>query len=233
LRISDFDAYVELVEQEDHPEASAFINALTTNVTEFFRENHHFEALKTQLLPEIWKRHAQDRRVRIWSAGCSTGEEPYSIATVVREHMGDESAWDVKILATDIDSDVLAHAQAGVYASDKVERVGKGRLHKYFQVGAGNNAGKVRARESLRSLITFKQLNLMGAWPMRGPFDLIFCRNVIIYFDTPTRDRLVRGYRDLLVDNGVLFLGHAESLVSSDHAFEICGKTMYRKTGTP
>jgi chemotaxis protein methyltransferase CheR len=229
LGLNGFDDYLPLIEDANSDEAETFLNSLTTNVTEFFRENHHFELLTKTLLPQLMKKHARDRRIRIWSAGCSSGEEPYSIAIVVREAC--PADWDIKILATDIDSAVLSSAAAGVYAAEKVEKVPRQRLHKHFMQGQGAHKGMVRIRDDLKRLITFRQLNLMGEWPMKGPFDVIFCRNVIIYFDPPTRARLVERYANLLVPGGHLFLGHSESLTGNVGSFQGCAKTVYRRHG--
>lgn len=230
LNLSGFDAYLPLIEDQRSPESEQFVNALTTNVTEFFRENHHFEVLAQRVLPALMQKHALDRRIRIWSAGCSTGEEPYSIAMTVRE-VCPTDAWDIKILATDIDSEVVERAAAGVYEASKAARVGDARLHQHFLRGTGKQASFVRVREELRQLVTFRRLNLMESWPMRGPFDIIFCRNVIIYFDTLTRQRLIARYEELLSPDGHLFLGHSESLTGHKGELAPFAKTVYQRAG--
>ena len=228
LQVQDFGEYLSLVEDASSDEAGRFVNAITTNVTEFFRENHHFEYLAKTVLPALW-RQTGTRRARFWSAGCSTGEEPYSLAMTVSENMPPPGTgnWDIKILATDLDTDVLAHASEGIYAADRVEKIPAPRLHKFFRRAGSDGAHQVSPE--LRSLVTFKQLNLMEPWPMQGPFDVIFCRNVVIYFDDATKRGLVQRYRDLLGDTGYLMLGHSESLVGSSIGFDGCGRTIYRK----
>lgn len=221
-------AYLKLIEDEAHPEAGHFINALTTNVTEFFRENHHFDFLARDLLPSLWKKHQQDRRVRFWSAGCSTGEEPYSLAMTVAENTP-SGPWDIKILATDLNSNVLDFASAGVYAAERTDKVSRARLGRWFTPTAEGH----QVAPDLRSLVTFKPLNLISEpWPMKGPFDVIFCRNVTIYFDAPTKQRLLRRFRGLLADDGYLIVGHSESMVNAGLGFEPSGRTIYRKKGT-
>jgi chemotaxis protein methyltransferase CheR len=228
LHMQGFGEYLSLVEDASSDEAGRFVNAITTNVTEFFRENHHFEYLAKTVLPALW-RQTGTRRVRFWSAGCSTGEEPYSLAMTLRENMPPSGGggWDIKILATDLDTDVLAHASEGHYAADRIDKISPQRLHKFFRRSGSN--GAYQASPELRSLITFKQLNLMEPWPMQGPFDVIFCRNVVIYFDDATKRGLIQRYRQLLGDAGYLMLGHSESLVGSTVGFEGCGRTIYRK----
>lgn len=228
LGIRTFADYLALVEDAGSDEAGRFVNAITTNVTAFFRESHHFEFLARTVLPAVWRRQGPDaQRMRIWSAGCSTGEEPYSLAMTLRENMPTSGSWDIKILATDLDTDVLAHASEGVYAADRIEKVPPARLARFFK--SVGREGAYRADESIRSLITFKQLNLLEPWPMQGPFDVILCRNVVIYFDDATKRALALRYRQILGNGGYLMLGHSESLVGSGMGFEPCGRTIYRK----
>ena len=210
-------------------ELTQFVNALTTNLTAFFREPHHFDALAESILPEIRQRHVADRRIRFWSAGCSTGEEPYSLAMVVRETLSSLNDWDVNILATDLDSNVLAAAERGRYAKQRVAGLSQLRGKKWFHCDSGRFYDDVQIDPSLHALVTFKQLNLMQQWPVRGPFDIIFCRNVVIYFDKPTQRKLFNRYADTLVDGGYLFLGHSETLHKLCDRFELIGPTMYRK----
>src|SRR5512138_2119469 len=189
LRLGSYQEYCEHVRSSGPEELVGLINALTTNVTAFFRENHHFDALAEYMLPEALRRNAASRRIRIWSAGCSTGEEPYCAAMTAADVVP-AIGWDCKILATDIDSDVIAFGQQGVYPLDRVASLPTERLRACFQKGMGEQVGKAIVKAQLRALVTFRVLNLQQAWPMHGPFDVIFCRNVMIYFDQATRDRL-------------------------------------------
>lgn len=225
LDLKTFDPYCDILKCRDHPELGDFINAITTNLTSFFRENHHFEYLKNTVLPELIRKHQKDKRIRIWSAGCSVGEEPYSIAMVVREKV--HPSWDVKLLATDLDTNVVAHGKAGVYESDRIESVSDERKKKWFS--CSSDGGSVKVKPSLQELITFKSLNLLEKWPIKGPFDVIFCRNVVIYFDKETQKKLFDRYADLLAPGGYLFIGHSESLHRVSDRFKSLGKTMYQK----
>ncbi len=229
LGLTGFGAYLELLEDPAHAEHDELINAITTNVTAFFREEHHFDLLADTVLPAqmATAAHAADRRLRVWSAGCSSGEEPWSIAMVVREVVPD--SWDARILATDIDTQILARAQAGVYAEEQIEPVSPARRTRFLHRGTRANAGRVRVGDELRGLVTFKELNLFERWPMHGRFDVVFCRNVIIYFDGANKAALLRHFHDVLAPGGVLFLGHSESLIQGVTGFTAIGRTAYRR----
>lgn len=229
LGLGSFDEYCARLERDPDSELGELINAITTNLTAFFRENHHFEHLASTALPEILTRNAGSRRLRVWSAGCSTGEEPYSIAMTLAES-ANLAGWDARILATDIDTNVVQRADAGVYGGDRVNGVDPKRQRRWFERGVGENAGKLRVRRELRDLIAFRALNLLGPWPMRGPFDVIFCRNVVIYFDKETQRKLFERYADILAPQGYLYIGHSETLFKICDRFESIGGTIYRKT---
>lgn len=229
LRMSSFKEYIVLLERGEPEELEEFTNAVTTNLTSFFREPHHFEYLGKELLPAITRSASASRRLRIWCCAASTGEEPYSIAMVLREQQQLLNGWDVKMLATDLDSNVLAHASAGVYVPERFNNMSAPRIKKFFEEGGGEHRDRLRASDSLRDLITFKQLNLMHEWPMRGPFDAIFCRNVIIYFDKNTQRELFERMATLQRPGDHLFLGHSESLYRVSERYELIGKTIYRR----
>jgi chemotaxis protein methyltransferase CheR len=228
LNIKNFKDYLQRLEGDDGQELVEFTNALTTNLTAFFREPHHFEFLIKTGIPELIKKRP-DKRLRIWSAGCSTGEEPYTIAITLHEAIPAIRNWDVKILATDLDSNVVARATAGIYDQERVNGINKERLKRWFRKGSGSNQGKVRVSPDLQQLITFKQLNLMHQWPIKGPFDIIFCRNVVIYFNKDTQRVLFDRYADMLASDGYLIVGHSESLHKVTDRFQLLGKTVYRK----
>jgi chemotaxis protein methyltransferase CheR len=230
LRLGSYQEYCEHVRGSGPEELVGLINALTTNVTAFFRENHHFEALAKYMLPEAMRRNAGSRRIRIWSAGCSTGEEAYCAAMTAADVLP-PTGWNFKILATDIDSNVIAFGQQGVYPLDRVASLPTARLRSCFQKGTGSGVGKAIVKAPLRAVVTFRVLNLLQAWPMHGPFDVIFCRNVMIYFDQATRERLVSRLAAILAPGGYLCIGHSESLHNVDMPLRPVGKTIYRKTG--
>ena len=230
LGLHSYEAYCEHLRSSGPEELVGLINALTTNVTSFFRENHHFDALREFMLPEAMRRNAGSRRIRIWSAGCSTGEEPYSIAMITSD-VPQRAGWDSKILATDIDSDVIAFAQQGIYPMDRVASLPPERLRRSFQKGTGARAGEALVKTQVRAVVTFRVLNLLQSWPMHGPFDVIFCRNVMIYFDQPTRDRLVQRFAQMLAPDGYLCIGHAEAIHHTSAPLELVGRTIYRRIG--
>ena len=220
LGLTGFRDYCQLLEEGHAEELGHFVNAITTNLTSFFRENHHFDYLTQTALPHLFAARAGSRRLRIWSAGCSTGEEPYSLAITLLEH-GIPAGWDVKILATDLDSNVVATGRAGVYDLARVSGLPQARLKRWFLRGSGPNSGRARVSSRLAELITFRQLNLLHPWPMSGSFDIIFCRNVVIYFDKPTQKTLFERYAGVLADDGYLF--------KVTDAFRLTGNTIYRK----
>lgn len=222
LGMESFDAYLDHVESGDPAEWETFTNALTTNLTSFFREAHHFP-----IFAEHLQRANAPRPQTVWCSAASTGEEPYSIAMTAVEAYGSFDP-PVRILASDVDTNVLATAQAGVYAEDRVEKLDPERLKRFFQRGTGDHAGKVRVRAELRKLITFRRINLLeDGWPIRGPLDVIFCRNVMIYFDKPTQLAILERFAPLLRADGLMFAGHSESFHHASHLFRLRGKTVY------
>jgi chemotaxis protein methyltransferase CheR len=222
--LRNFRDYCALVTSSDGvDERQAMIAALTTNVTRFFRESHHFDHLRSQLLPKL----AGRERVRLWSAGCSSGEEPYSIAMTVLDVFPEAAARDILILATDIDPAVLAHAERGIYRSNQLEDIpAQARRNRVDTVRTGAELS-FRVADSVREIVRFRELNLLGAWPMAGKFDAIFCRNVMIYFDEPTQHNLCERFAGSLNDEGVLYIGHSER-VGHGLAFDLAGQTTYR-----
>ncbi|MEL7311419.1 MAG: protein-glutamate O-methyltransferase CheR [Pseudomonadota bacterium] len=230
LKLGSFEDYAALLKRGDPTEVELFTNAVTTNLTSFFRENHHFEFMRDTFIPEVVRRERNGaKRIRMWSAGCSTGEEPYSIAITLREVIRDIDKWDTKVLCTDIDSEVLEKCQRGVYNLDRVDGIDAGRVKQWFQMGSGELNGKVKVKPSLQELLVFRKLNLMQPWPIKNQFDLIFCRNVMIYFDKPTQAKLVERFSQHLIKGGYLIVGHSESLVRNTSDFELLGRTIYRK----
>lgn len=228
LGLNSFSEYCEFLNQHRETELIELVNSVTTNLTSFFRENHHFEYLVDSVIPDIKKN--ETRKLRIWSAGCSTGEEPYSIAITLAQAIPDFSSWDIKILATDLDSNVIKQASQAVYDQSRVSGIDQALLKRFFMKGKSNNSGFVKVIPELVNLIDFRQLNLLHSWPLMDKMDFIFCRNVVIYFDKPTKNKLVDRYADQMVDDGYLFMGHSESLFKSTERFKLLGKTIYQKT---
>ena len=232
LGLRSFAEYCDILNNNLDDEFPKFINAITTNVTHFFRENHHFDFLKESILPELVKKNKTVHRpkLRIWSAGCSTGEEAYSIAIVVRETIPDIHRWDARILATDLDTDVLEIAKKGIYTIEKVRDIQKDRMEKWFRILKTEDGDSLfEIKNNIRDMVAYRQLNLMSKWPMSGRFDVIFCRNVTIYFDKETRIGLINRFADILTSDGYLILGHSESLYGITKRFTFLGKNMHKK----
>jgi chemotaxis protein methyltransferase CheR len=230
--LSGFGDYIEMVRKDaSGAEITAMLDALSTNLTQFFRENQHFELLVQKVVPEFMKKNRAQARLRLWSAGCSSGEEPYSMAISLRDAIPELATWDVRILATDLSTRVLTRAGEGVYPAERLAGVTSQIVTKHFAPVPGHGKTLYRVQPHLRNMITFGRLNLMENWPMRGPFDAIFCRNVMIYFDKPTQDRLVNRFWGLLAPGGHLFVGHSESLAGIKHQFEYVQPAVYRRAG--
>jgi chemotaxis protein methyltransferase CheR len=217
-----FQSYLDILEDSRHPEWENFVNALTTNLTEFFREAHHYPVLASHACA------SSGRPYRVWSAACSTGEEPYSLAMTLCEAFQTDNP-PIEILATDLDTQVLAKGSAAIYEIDRVEGLDSTRLKRFFQKGTGSRAGQARLRANIRHLVRFQQLNFHSEqWQVNGPFDAIFCRNVLIYFDKPTQHRVLKRLAGCLKPDGLFFAGHSESLLHAADVFTPIGKTVYR-----
>jgi len=229
LGLVRFRDYCALLEDDAGEELEQFTNAITTNLTSFFREVHHFEFLGHEVVPLLLERYRKTRRLRIWSAGCSSGEEPYSLAITLCEAIPDIDSYDVRILATDLDSNMLETAVAGIYSEEQIQGIDGHVVQRWFLRGKSTNSGKVRVTQDLRRLVTFRRLNLVDGWPMRGEFDAIFCRNVVIYFDKPTQRMLFDRFADIMHPDSYLFIGHSETLHKITDRFQLIGKTIYRR----
>jgi len=228
-----FDDYLDLLDRrKDDGLDQEFVNALTTNLTRFFREDHHFDHLVDQvgkLIATKPRTSPNGRpRLRIWSAGCSTGQEPYTIAMHLLSKFPELKRWDFRILATDIDTNVLQRAASGIYPEQELAGLSRDRAELFDRPGDGT----IRIPREVRELIAFKPLNLMGDWPVKGPFDAIFCRNVVIYFDKPTQARIFTRLGKVLASDGYLYVGHSENAAYSESPFKLVGKTIYQMKPT-
>lgn len=230
LGLSTFSEYCDLVVSADATEErQAMLNSLTTNLTRFYREPHHFDHLRDRVLQPMVGEIRSGKRLRIWSAASSTGQEPYTIALTVLSVLPNAPDLDVKILATDIDSNVLAQGRAGIYADDLVQPIPTALRDKWME---SDGQGRWRAGQAMRSLVTFNELNLLGSWPMKGQFDAIFCRNVVIYFDESTQEKLWGRLTNLVAPGGRLYIGHSERVGGQAASqLENDGMTTYRKIG--
>lgn len=218
--LKTFKDYIALLATDNIDEWESFVNSLTTNLTSFFREAHHFPVLAEHV------RGLKNRPINIWCNAASTGEEPYTIAMTMMDLFNSLSP-PVRIIATDIDTSALQKASNGVYSLEQAEKLPQDILERFFLKGRGENSGQVRVRQELRDLIEFKQLNLQDTnWPIKGPFDAIFCRNVMIYFDRPTQHKILQRFVPIMQRDALLFAGHSESLQGID-VFKSRGKTVY------
>ncbi len=230
LNLNNFTEYYAYL--KDNPERELelgnLINRITTNKTDFFRERHHFDFLRQEILPQIIKAGTSSgaRRLRIWSAGCSSGEEPYSIAMTVDDAFQGQRGWDIKILATDLDTDILKKAAAGCYPTQTIAPIPKEYLLRFFV----RNGSEYELVPRIKSMVVFRRLNLMSPlFPMKKPFDVIFCRNVIIYFDAPTKLTLMNKFAHHLSQGGYMFIGHSESLMNMKDTYRYLKNTIYQK----
>ena len=223
LDLSTFEDYFDFLSHDKSGrELAAMIDVLTTNKTSFFRESQHFDFLTRKILPSL----ESEKKLRVWSAACSSGEEPYSISLLLHEEVQDLASWDVRILATDISTRMIERARSGTYERQVLTEVPQAMATRYFS----NKGEKLfQLRDSVRSLVRFAKLNLMDTWPMSGPFDVIFCRNVMIYFDKATQQQLVGRFWNLLKPGGHLFIGHSESLSGSAHKYRYVQPAVYVK----
>lgn len=221
-RLKSFGDYLALLERGDRLEWEKFVNSLTTNLTSFFREPHHFP-----ILSEYLKKLQGKSPIKIWCSAASTGEEPYSIAMTVVETFNSFNV-PVTIVASDLDTNVLATASAAVYPLDRVDKISPERISRFFVKGTGAQSGTFSIKPELRRLVTFQRLNLLEPnWAIRGPLDVLFCRNVMIYFDKPTQYKILKRFAPLMSENGLLFAGHSESFLHAADIFRSQGKTVY------
>lgn len=229
LQLDNFEDYYEFVTGDSSgAEFTRMLDLLSTNKTDFFREPKHFEFLRDKILPGL----AKEKRIRIWSSACSTGEEPYTIAITLHESVQHPEQWNFQVLASDISTRVLAHAAAGLYGEERIQGVPPDVARRHFLKGNGEKRGFVKVKPHLSDIITFRRMNLMDdCFSIKQPLDLIFCRNVMIYFDRPTQERLVGKFFKYLKPGGHLFIGHSESLQWVTHSFKTLAPTIYWKEG--
>jgi chemotaxis protein methyltransferase CheR len=225
LGMKDFSEYIDIIESGDELEMPLFINAITTNFTSFFRENHHFDFL----VSEVARLLAVKSSVRIWSAGCSSGEEPYSMAMFLLHGIPNIEGADVKILATDLDSEVIAKASRGIYADKLFDNSNNEIIKRWTKRGRGDNVGLVMMHPTVRKMISYRQLNLLEDWPMKTAFDIIFCRNVVIYFSKDVQKKLFSRFSSNQKKGAKLMIGHSENIAKVCDSYRLIGKTIYEK----
>ncbi|MBK9305842.1 MAG: protein-glutamate O-methyltransferase [Nitrospira sp.] len=227
LKLSSFSEYYDQLMHDPHREEfTRMLDLISTNKTDFFREPKHFDFLREEILPTL----TPEKKARIWSSACSSGEEPYTIAMTLYDGVHDPAQWDFKILATDLSTRVLAKAAEGVYDEERVRELPSDIVRRHFLRGRGHSHGLLKVKPRLATMIRFQRLNLMDEqFPIKSPLDLIFCRNVMIYFDRPTQERLVNKFYRYLKPGGHLFIGHSESLQWVNHPFKTVAPTIYWK----
>lgn len=227
LNIDSFRAYIDRLRENVDGEFTELVAALSTNVTSFFREAHHFRCLRDQVLPELQSRSRDG--ICIWSAGCSTGEEPYSIAMTLCEALPTDELRRARVLATDISEAALAEAREAIYPMEEVKGLDREQLRRWFHRGAGPHEGKVRVKPEIGNMVEFRQMNLFGDWDLGVQPDVIFCRNTIIYFDREHKEKLIERFANVLTDRGYLLIGHSETLHGLSERFRLMGQTVYQK----
>lgn len=228
LNFQTFGEYIAYVQgPAEKEEMGNLVNAITTNLTSFFREGHHFDHLRDKVLEPLLSAPSPTKRLRIWSAGCSSGAEPYSIAMVLAACLEKHAGWDAKILATDIDTNMLDRGASGHYRAQDLENIPQ-IYRKYIDKMKRPGEDGIVMKPVIRKLVHFRRLNLLEPWPIKGPFDVIFCRNVVIYFDKETQSKLFARYAKLIKPDGYLYIGHSENLFKVTDQFKLEGKTIYR-----
>lgn len=230
LGLSSFSEYCDLVESHNNQiEKKELVAALTTNVTGFFRESHHFDYLREKVLPTLIARAKSGEQIRMWSAACSSGQEPYSMALTLLQEMPDANRYDIRILATDIDANILSIAGYGIYDESLIFPVPEKLRNKWFKLVDADEK-RFQVADEVRQLVAFRQLNLIGNWPIKKKMQVIFCRNVVIYFDNETQERLWSRFMDVLDHDGALYVGHSERITGPASRFvKNDGITSYRK----
>jgi len=234
-QIPNFSEYVKRLKSDMiffQTEILEIINRVTTNKTDFFRENHHFEYLKSTVFPLLEEKHKTNPRktLRIWSSASSTGEEPYSIAITVYDYFHGKPGWDIKIFASDIDTNVLTHADKGIYKEDRFTSVNKDIVTKHFTQVQTNEGKEYKVKPYIRELISFRKVNLMdNSYPFIEKMDIVFCRNVIIYFDKPTQKKIFNNIEKVMQEDGILIIGHSETLFGISDSFKFIGHTIYQR----
>jgi chemotaxis protein methyltransferase CheR len=227
LELDSFQAYCDMVSGEtDGDEFTLLLDLVSTNKTDFFREPKHFDFLRERILPTL----QSTRRVRIWSSASSSGEEPYTIAMTLYDSVPDPERWDFQILASDISTRVLARAALGIYEDERVRDLSPDLVERHFLKGTGERAGMIKVKPHVSQMVRYRRINLMDdTFPIKNPLDLIFCRNVMIYFDRPTQAQLVTKFYRYLKPGGYLFIGHSESLQRLEQPFKAVAPTIYQK----